>query len=189
MDQSSRFLLKTFRKYYKSYTPWMPERHTKREFGFMFFDRDIMQRHLGFANPDELKAFMVSKVPMHSYYSTAYYRRPAAPTMEEKDWMGAELIFDLDADHLKDADKMTYDEMLLRIREEMVNLVDSFLMGDLGFSEDQIQLTFSGGRGYHAHIMSPDVLTLGAHERRELVDYITYNGIDIDWVFRWKGRP
>lgn len=183
MDQSSRFLLKTFRKYYKSYTPWMPERHTKREFGFMFFDRDIMQRHLGFANPDELKAFMVSKVPMHSYYSTAYYRRPAAPTMEEKDWMGAELIFDLDADHLKDADKMTYDEMLLRIREEMVNLVDSFLMGDLGFSEDQIQLTFSGGRGYHAHIMSPDVLILGAHERRELVDYITYNGIDIDWVF------
>lgn len=183
MDQNSRFLLKTFRKYYKAYTPWMPERFTKREFGFMFFDRDMMQRHLGFANADDVKMFMVTKVPRHSYYSTAYYRHPAAPTMDEKDWMGAELIFDLDADHLKDADKMTYDEMLVQIRSEMINLVDSFLMGDLGFSEDQIQLTFSGGRGYHAHILSPDVLTLGTHERRELVDYITFNGLNIDWVF------
>ena len=54
MDQNSRFLLKTFRKYYKAYTPWMPERFTKREFGFMFFDRDMMQRHLGFANADDV---------------------------------------------------------------------------------------------------------------------------------------
>lgn len=149
----------------------------------MFFDRDMMQRHMGFGNADELKRFMVSQVPRHCYYSTAYYRRPAAPTMDEKEWMGAELIFDLDADHLENAAAMTYDEMMVRIRTEMMNLVDSFLMSDLGFGEDQIQLAFSGGRGYHAHITAPDVLTLGTHERRELVDYITCSGMDIDWIF------
>ncbi len=183
MDPNSRFLLKSFRKYYKEYTPWMPHRHTKREFGFMFFDRDIMQRHMGFNTSEDLKMFMISQVPKHSYYSTAYYRRPSAPTMDEKEWMGAELIFDLDADHLEGADKMTYDAMMVQIRKEMVTLVDSFLMGDLGFTEDQIQLCFSGGRGYHAHVTKADVLLLGTHERRELVDYITCSGMDIDWVF------
>ncbi len=183
MDRNSRFLLKSFRKYYKEYTPWMPNRHTKREFGFMFFDRDIMQRHLGFGTQDDLKRFMISEVPKHSYYSTAYYRHPSAPSMDEKEWMGAELIFDLDADHLEGADRMTYDSMMIRIREEMITLVDSFLMGDLGFSEKQIQLCFSGGRGYHAHVTQPDVLTLGTHERRELVDYITCSGMNIDWIF------
>ncbi|UAL07740.1 MAG: DNA primase catalytic subunit PriS [Candidatus Methanogranum gryphiswaldense] len=183
MDHNSRFLLKSFRKYYKEYDPWMPHRHTKREFGFMFFDKEIMQRHMAFNTADDLKRFMISQVPKHSYYSTAYYRRPAAPSMDEKEWMGAELIFDLDADHLDGAEKMTYDAMMIQIRKEMITLVDSFLMGDLGFAEDQIQLCFSGGRGYHAHVIQSDVLTLGTHERRELVDYITCSGMDIDWIF------
>ncbi|MCK9322672.1 MAG: DNA primase catalytic subunit PriS [Candidatus Methanomethylophilaceae archaeon] len=185
MDHNSRFLLKSFRKYYKEYdpVPYMPERYTKREFGFMFFDKEMMQRHLGFTTPDDLKKFMIAQVPKHSYYSTAYYRRPAAPTMDEKEWLGAELIFDLDADHLAGADQMTYDEMMIQIRSEMINLVDSFLYSDLGFDENQVHLMFSGGRGYHAHVLMPDIATLGTHERRELVDYITCSGLDIDWIF------
>ena len=186
MDQNSRFLLKSFRKYYKENEAIMPERFTKREFGFMFFDKQMVQRHIGFANADELRRFMISQVPSHSYYSTAYYRKPSAPTMEEKEWLGAELIFDLDADHLEGADKMSYSEMLVRIREEMKNLTDKFIYSDLGFSEKEVNLTFSGGRGYHAHIPAKSVLTLGTHERRELVDYITCSGLNIDWVFPFQ---
>ena len=183
MDSNSRFLLKAFRKYYRANTPILPDRFTRREFGFMFFDRSYVQRHMSFASPEELRRFMVGQVPSHSYYSTSYYRKPDAPTMDEKDWMGAELIFDLDADHLKGAENMTYAEMLRQIRSEMINLVDSFLLGDLGFSEDQVHITFSGGRGYHAHVRTPDVMGLGPHERRELVDYITGTGLNMDWVF------
>jgi len=183
MDNNSRFLLKSFRKYYKENSPIMPDRFTKREFGFMFFDRQMVQRHMGFPTPEELSRFMVAQVPSHSYYSTAYYRRPSAPTMEEKDWLGADLIFDLDADHLEGAEKMSYAEMLLKIKEEMINLTDSFLFSDLGFGDESVKITFSGGRGYHAHIPSQDVLALGTHERRELVDYITCSGLNIDWVF------
>ena len=186
MDNNSRFMLKSFRKYYKENPPIMPERFTKREFGFMFFDRQMVQRHMGFPSPDELSRFMIAQVPSHSYYSTAYYRKPSAPTMEEKDWLGADLIFDLDADHLAGADKMSYSEMLIKIKEEMVNLTDSFLYSDLGFSEKNVHLVFSGGRGYHAHIPSEEVITLGTHERRELVDYITCSGLNIDWVFPFQ---
>ena len=109
--------------------------------------------------------------------------------MDEKDWMGAELIFDLDADHLDGAKEMTYSEMLVQIRSEMMHLVDSFLLDDLGFTEDQVHITFSGGRGYHAHVRTPDIMTLGTHERRELVDYITGSGLNIDWVFPYNRVP
>ena len=183
MDSNSRFLLKAFRKYYRDDPVMMPSRFSRREFGFMFFDRNYVQRHMGFIRPADINSFMVTQVPSHSYYSTAYYRKPDAPTMEEKEWLGADLIFDLDADHLVGADRMSYSEMLEQIKKEMINLVDSFLLGDLGFSDDQVSIVFSGGRGYHAHIEVNSVLGLGTHERREIVDYVTSNGLDIDRVF------
>ena len=183
MDPNARFLLKSFRKYYRENPPILPERFGRREFGFMFFDRSYVQRHLGFSRTSDIHRFLVGQVPSHCYYSTAYYQKPAAPTMEEKIWMGADLIFDLDADHLEGADKMTYAEMLGCIKKEMINLVDSFLLGDLGFSEDQVSIVFSGGRGYHAHVSTKDVIGLGSPERREIVDYVTSSGLNIDWAF------
>ncbi|MCL2143345.1 MAG: DNA primase catalytic subunit PriS [Methanomassiliicoccaceae archaeon] len=187
MDQNSRFLLKAFRRYYKANAPVLPERFGRREFGFMFFDRTFVQRHLGFTKADDVRRFLIAQVPSHCYYSTAYYRDPAAPTMDEKMWLGADLIFDLDADHLKGADKMTYAEMLEQIKKEMINLVDSFICGDLGFKEEEVNIVFSGGRGYHAHVSSPKVLTLGSPERREIVDYVTSKGLDMNWTFPEKG--
>ena len=184
MDQNSRFLLKMFRRYYKENEMPMPSRFGRREFGFMYFDRDFMQRHMSFSNPTEMRKFMIAQVPKHSYYSTAYYRRPNAPTMEEKGWMGADLIFDLDADHLEGAEDMSYSQMMDQIKKEMINLLDSFLYNDLGFDEKDVGIYFSGGRGYHAHIELNDVTGLGSHERREIVDFVTSNGLDIGRVFR-----
>ena len=189
MDSNQRFLFKAFRKYYKVNTPILPDRFTRREFGFMFFDKTYVQRHMGFSTPGDLHRFMMGQVPSHSYYSTSYYRKPDAPTMDEKGWMGAELIFDLDADHLEGAENMTYSEMLLEIRKQMMHLVDTFLMDNLGFQEDQIHITFSGGRGYHAHVRTPDIMSLGSPERRELVDFITGSGLNIDWVFPFNRVP
>ena len=183
IDPNARFLLKAFRKYYKENPPILPERFGRREFGFMFFDRSYVQRHLGFSRTTDIHKFLIGQVPSHCYYSTAYYQKPNAPTMEEKQWMGADLIFDLDADHLVGADKMSYPEMLGCIKKEMINLVDSFLLGDLGFSEDQVSIVFSGGRGYHAHVSTKDVIGLGSPERREIVDYVTSSGLNIDWTF------
>ncbi len=189
MDQNSRFMLKAFKKYYRTDGPMVPDRFARREFGFMFFDKTFVQRHLSFSTPGELQRYMQGNVPAHSYYSTSYYRKPNAPTMDDKEWLGAELIFDLDADHLDGAKEMTYEQMIQQIRSEMIHLVDSFLLGDLGFSEDQVHITFSGGRGYHAHVRTPEIMELGTHERRELVDYITSSGLNIDWVFPYNHVP
>lgn len=187
MDRDSRFLLKSFRKYYLNNDPIMPDRFGRREFGFMFFDRNFVQRHKAFLRPADVKQFLVGQVPSHCYYSTAYYRKPDAPMMEDKEWLGADLIFDLDADHLEGADKMTYSQMLEQVKKEMIRLIDTFLLDDFGFREEDVKIVFSGGRGYHAHVNQQAVLSLGSQERREIVDYITSTGIDTERLFPLSG--
>jgi len=182
-DESTRFITRMFSKHYRETALAMPERFTKREFGFMFFDRQGMMRHTAFPTRASLKKYLVEQTPAHAYYSCAYYEKPDAQTMPEKKWLGADLIFDLDADHVEGAQNMPYEKMLVRVKEEVTRLVDEFLLEDLGVPENELRIAFSGGRGYHVHINSPKVLRLSSHERREIVDYVTGTDLDIDWVF------
>jgi len=183
-EATTRFLRAQFRRYYEESKPQLPDRFGRREFGFMFWTAGIVQRHLGFQKEEELKAFLASRVPSHVYYSSAYYETPGAPTMEEKGWLGADLIFDLDADHLPNAAKMTYPEMLEAIRLKIVHLYDDFLRSDFGFDDKTMRIVFSGGRGYHIHVFDERVWPLGSHERREIVDYITGKGLEVEAAFR-----
>lgn len=139
-----------------------------------------MNRHLGFKQNRELRNFLQNKIPANAYYSTAYYRTPNAPTMMEKDWLGADLIFDLDADHIAGAEEMSFEDMLKTVKVEFKKLIYDFLLTDFGFEENDVEVVFSGGRGYHIHIHRPDVLNLASHERREIVDYITGAGLDME---------
>jgi DNA primase small subunit len=182
-DENAKFISNMFARHYKEVALEMPERFSKREFGFMLFDRPGMIRHTGFSTRADLKRFLVERVPAHVYYSSAYYEKPDAPTMAEKKWMGADLIFDLDADHVRGAEHLPYDKMLDRVKEEVKKLLDEFVLGDFGFDSDHVKIVFSGGRGYHLHINHPSVRRLSSHERREIVDYITGTDLDIDWVF------
>ena len=182
-DGSRRFIVQRFAKHYKEANLTMPERFPRREFGFMFFDRNFMMRHMGFPTRAALKNYLVENVPSHVYHSSAYYEKPDAPTMKEKHWLGADLIFDLDADHVRGAEGLSYEDMLSRVKKEVIRLIDEFLLGDLGFDEEDLRIVFSGGRGYHVHIGSQRVLRLNSHERREIVDYVTGNDLDLDWVF------
>ncbi len=137
-----------------------------------------MRRHRSFFSHSELADYVRSMVPRHVYHSAAYYQRPGAPTMKEKVWQGADLIFDLDADHLRNAPR-SYGEMLALVKMETQKLL-GFLTSDFGFSERSISIAFSGGRGYHIHIRDPRVFSLGGDERREIVDYLTGRGLDVD---------
>jgi DNA primase small subunit len=127
-----------------------------------------------------LARFAQARAPAHAYYSTAYYQDPVAPTMQEKGWMGAELIFDLDADHVPGSERLPYDEQLRVVKDHFIRLVDEFIGRDFGFGENDVVLTFSGGRGYHAHVVAPAALSLTATERREIVDYITGTQLDVN---------
>jgi DNA primase small subunit len=183
MNETIAFLKKRFSNYYKEADLYLPDRFGRREWGFMFLGESFMQRHLAFQSADKVKQFLVQKTPSHVYHSSAYYEKPDARTMAEKDWLGADLIFDLDADHIKGAEKMSYQETLRRVKEEFKRLIDDFLLSDFGFEEEQLMIVFSGGRGYHIHIRTPEVLQLTSHERREIVDYITGRDLDTEWIF------
>lgn len=137
-----------------------------------------MVRHLAFERPEELHRFVAQEAPRHLYHSTAYFGRPDAPTMNEKEWLGADLVFDLDADHLRNAQELSYPDQLRKAKDRYRALLDDFVFGDFGFDPSETLLTFSGGRGYHAHLRSRQLLGLSSAERRELVDYILGIGVD-----------
>ena len=88
-----------FRQYYSRGEIKPPRSMERREFGFLAFGEAMMLRHMSFRTVDELKDFLVKSVPAHVYCSAAYYRSPTNE-MDRKGWMGGDLIFDIDADHL-----------------------------------------------------------------------------------------
>ncbi len=100
-----------FKEYYRSSRSrdiFEPRFIERREFGYMPFGQKLMVRHLGFKDVAELKRAIERITPLHVYRSAALYHFPTAP-MEEKGWMGAELIFDIDADHLPTRCKEEHD--------------------------------------------------------------------------------
>lgn len=175
---TTEFLRQRFTEYYRKERLQAPPAVGEREFGFILFDPDSpevrMRRHMGFGTPGELGEYIRSIVPAHAFYSSAYYTVPGAGTMAEKGWTGADLIFDLDADHLM---RGPYRAMLDRVKVETGKLL-GMLTGEMGFSEREIHLVFSGGRGYHVHVREIAVRGWGSQERRELIDYVCGIGID-----------
>ena len=168
-----------FLAYYRSVRVEPPARYTRREFAaFPFAVQTLMRRHESFRSAEELRGFLEQEAPRHVYYSSAYYHSPSAATMSSKEWLGADLIFDLDADHLRHAEGKSYPEQLTLARERFADLVDDFLLGDFGFDPADVSLVFSGGRGFHAHVHADAVLSLSSGERRELVEYVLGVGVD-----------
>lgn len=96
----SRMLETLFKSYYRRTSVPPPAQMESREFGFQLFDSQSMIRHLAFSNSEELNRFLREHVPKHAYYSTALYEHPSAPDMSEKGWKGAEVVFDIDIDHV-----------------------------------------------------------------------------------------
>ncbi len=175
---SLAFCRSAFRRYYQERPPPPPPDLLRREIAFSPFETPGMFRHLAYAGEVEFHRAVLEAAPRHAYYSTAYYERPAHPIMKEKGWEGADVIFDLDADHLRDAEKLSYPDQLELVKVRFRLLLDEYLFDDFGLSPSDVQLVFSGGRGYHAHIRQPAFRELTSAARRELVDYLTGEGFE-----------
>jgi DNA primase small subunit len=182
----------------------------QREFGFMVFKENIMVRHKGFSTVEALRSFMKENAPAHAYHSAAYYEMPEEK-MDNKGWLGADLYFDIDADHIatkckeihdswickdcgfsgkgqpdvcpacgsKRFDDKTWpcDECLTSAKNEAIKLVD-MLTKEFGFSSKEVDVSFSGHRGYHVHVANEVIRELDAGARKEIVDYITGVGLN-----------
>lgn len=196
-----------FAQYYRSRPPIRVTSAEQREFGYFEFSKPVMVRHLSFRNLEELLTALARVAPLHAYRSSAYFSYPSAP-MEEKGWLGADLVFDIDADHV---DPPCGGHHVLRVcsehgllsggeevcgscgakpievdwvcerciegaRRELIKLVD-VLLGDFGVKEEEVEVNFSGNRGFHVIADSSELRGLDQQGRREIVQYLTGEGL------------
>ncbi len=170
-----------FKKYYSSFRSVEPERIVSREFGYIPFTGSMV-RHVAFQSHADLRRFLSTTVPRHVYYSTAYYRKPEERNMQDKEWMGAELIFDLDADHIEGVTELTYEQTLDIVKSHARRLIEKFLLREMGMEPAELRVFFSGGRGYHVHVVSEKVYSLDSDMRREISNYIRAEGLSIQEI-------
>ena len=111
MNSADQLVQQCFREYYNELRSpeFMPEEPQRREYGFLLFKEKFMVRHRTFKAPEMVLQAIRELTPRHVYYSTAYYSNPTA-AMDEKGWSGADLVFDIDADHLDTPCKKTHDK-------------------------------------------------------------------------------
>ena len=108
---SQEFVYEKFSDFYNSSHTEVPPPASisQREFAFLLFKERIMVRHKGFANINDLKLLLSETVPSDVYHSCAYYENPESE-MDKKGWLGADLVFDIDADHIPTSCNKIHDE-------------------------------------------------------------------------------
>lgn len=208
-------VLSAFKDYYQllGSDELMVKDLSHREIALIPLGHDVMIRHISFPDASTLKEYLENNLPAHLYYSSAYYKEPQAPDMSGKGWEGADLIFDVDADHIptpckKEHDMWTCmdcmtrgtgfppescpkcgmkrietstwvcDECLGVAKDEVFKLIDEYLIPDFGIGLKDVEVCFSGHRGYHLHVQTEDLKRLNTDGRREIADYVRGVGLD-----------
>lgn len=97
---SPRYVSDQFRRWYSAHSATIPAptEIRRREFAFLSFGGKTMFRHIGFGDEAALRRHLADNAPAHCYHSSSYYKNPEAE-MSGKGWLGADLVFDIDADH------------------------------------------------------------------------------------------
>jgi len=178
-----QWLCERFGQHYRS-TP-MPSimpRIERREFGFGGWEKKIEFRHMAFRSAEDLRMALARDKPLYVSASSAYYEFPDARPMPRKHWLGADLVFDLDA-AAHDCAPFTCSECLNKIRSQMIHLVEDFLLDDFGLSRSELQISFSGSRGFHVRAYRKELEPLDRDGRREVVDYIEGGGLSFEAFF------
>ncbi len=110
-DRTRSFLQEQFHRYYTECFEEVEVKHgfKEREFAALLMKERVMIRHKSFKTRNELQSFLCAMIPSDMYYSSAYYEQPDSPDMGSKGWIGADLIFDIDADHIPTSCKKIHD--------------------------------------------------------------------------------
>jgi DNA primase small subunit len=172
-ERTRAYLRGRFGDYYRNTERALPPAPERREWGYIPWSSGgtTMIRHKSVLDLGDVDGFLARERPRHVYFSAGRYRDPGAGSMGGKGWQAADLVFDLDADHLPGVDpgESSYAEMLAACKDELWDLLD-LLESDFGFEETRV--VFSGGRGYHVHVRDPEVRQLGRDARKEIVAYV-----------------
>ncbi|MDE1865662.1 MAG: DNA primase catalytic subunit PriS [Candidatus Micrarchaeota archaeon] len=177
------------KEYYSKAGDLSPHSIERREFGFGDFERKISYRHMAFRDWKALRTYLTNDAPPFVSVSSAHYQHPDGRPMENKGRIGAELVFDLDANDLnlpcakEHGRSWVCDKCLDGVKDETHKLIEDFLVADFGFGEKDIGVNFSGNRGYHIHIDNKTVFDMDSDERKAISDYISANGIEMQSFF------
>ncbi|MEM2235414.1 MAG: DNA primase small subunit domain-containing protein [Desulfurococcaceae archaeon] len=210
-EQSNRFLKQIIRNYYAKRPLKEPPLLSMREVAVQPFGSKSYIRHLHFTSMSKLYDYIIENPPLHLYYSAATYDDPGNPDMESKGFRGADVLFDIDADHYPECShsvlicsKCGYvwinggaecprcgSRSLASLPQLSIECLkkawrDSrtivrILEEDFGASK--ISTMFSGNRGFHIRVEDKHLLSLDRDSRRMLVDYIQLSSLDPGRVF------
>jgi len=211
-------IIELFRSYYirANLNSNLVEDLGNREVAIWPFNKQTLIRHLSFKDDQNLKKFLMKNVPVHLYYSIAKYEIPSSTNMEDKRLIEAEVVFDIDIDHVNTSCKMDHDIWICKAcnntglgfiekcnkcgsltidkksfvcnnclevaKNEVIKLIDDFLIGDFGLSKKDIRIFFSGNRGYHVHVINREFSLLDSRARNMIVDYV--KGISVKMQFK-----
>jgi DNA primase small subunit len=111
MEASRDFVYQKFCEYYRDPSTIIPSPILleQREFGYLLFKERFMVRHKSFEKISNLRSVLNQTVPSDVYHSCAYYENPDFD-MDKKGWLGADLVFDIDADHIPTSCDKIHDE-------------------------------------------------------------------------------
>lgn len=111
IEVSREFIYQKFSDFYRDPinavpSPPLPE---QREFGYLMFKERFMVRHRRFDNIENFRKLIAQTVPSDVYHSCAYYENPDFD-MDKKGWIGSDIVFDIDADHIPTSCNKIHDE-------------------------------------------------------------------------------
>lgn len=180
-ERTQAYLRGRFGDHYRRQSIDPPPEANEREWGYVPWTEgpgETYSRHNAMIDLGNLEDFLARERPKHVYFSAGRYDNPGVTTMSEKGWRRSDLIFDLDADHLPSTGpEDSYAEMLADCKDALFRLLD-FLENDFAFEE--MELVFSGSRGYHVHVRDDEIQHLDRDARREIVDYVRGIGLEFD---------
>ena len=101
MEASLEFVYQKFIEFYQDPFTMIPATTIpeQREFAYLMFKERFMVRHRRFAEFKNFRAMLAETAPSDVYHSCAYYENPDVD-MDKKGWLGSDLVFDIDADHI-----------------------------------------------------------------------------------------
>jgi DNA primase small subunit len=159
----------------------LPDDIVRREFAFQPWGAQSYVRHLSFRSVEEVLDYMERRVPLHSYYSLARYELPEASSMEEKGFIGADLMFDIDADHFEGCNsKLIPDKCILEAAQAMERLA-RILKRD--FNIKNVTIYYTGHRGFHLIASCDWCESLSRGERAEIARYVSAYDLKLDLIF------
>jgi DNA primase small subunit len=111
MEASRGFVYQKFCEYYRDCSTVLPSPLLlgQREFAYLLFKERFMVRHKRFDSSINLRSVLNEIVPSDVFHSCAYYENPEFD-MDKKGWLGADLVFDIDADHIPTSCNKIHDE-------------------------------------------------------------------------------